>query len=75
MIEVIDVSKRYGKHLAVDRVSFKVDKGEVLGFLGPNGAGKTTVMNIIAGYIPMTGAELLSMALMLWKTATKSGAR
>ncbi|MGB4265563.1 MAG: ABC transporter ATP-binding protein, partial [Limnochordia bacterium] len=58
MIEVIDVSKRYGKHLAVDRVSFKVDKGEVLGFLGPNGAGKTTVMNIIAGYIPMTGGRV-----------------
>lgn len=58
MIEVIDVSKRYGKHLAVDRVSFKVDKGEVLGFLGPNGAGKSTVMNIIAGYIPMTAGKV-----------------
>jgi len=58
MIEVMDVSKRYGKHLAVDRVNFKVDKGEVLGFLGPNGAGKTTVMNIIAGYIPMTEGKV-----------------
>ena len=58
MIEVIDVSKRYGKHLAVDRVSFTVDKGEVLGLLGPNGAGKSTVMNIIAGYIPMTEGKV-----------------
>ena len=54
MIEVIDVTKRYGQHLAVDGVSFKVNKGEILGFLGPNGAGKSTTMNIIAGYISMT---------------------
>lgn len=54
MIEVVDVTKRYGQHLALDRVSFKVDKGEILGFLGPNGAGKSTTMNIIAGYLPMT---------------------
>lgn len=54
MIEVVDVTKRYGQHLALDRVSFKVDKGEILGFLGPNGAGKSTTMNIIAGYLPLT---------------------
>lgn len=51
MIEVKDLVKRYGTHLAVDHLSFTVDKGEIVGFLGPNGAGKSTTMNIITGYI------------------------
>ena len=54
MIEVINLTKRYGQHLAVDKLSFSVQKGEILGFLGPNGAGKTTTMNIITGYISAT---------------------
>ncbi len=54
MIQVIDVTKRYGQHIAVDHINFTVDKGEILGFLGPNGAGKTTTMNIITGYISAT---------------------
>lgn len=54
MIQVIDVTKRYGQHVAVNHVNFTVDKGEILGFLGPNGAGKTTTMNIITGYISAT---------------------
>lgn len=54
MIQVIDVTKRYGQHVAVDHINFTVDKGEILGFLGPNGAGKTTTMNIITGYISAT---------------------
>lgn len=54
MIEVKNLSKRYGNHLAVDNLSFTVEKGQVLGFLGPNGAGKTTTMNIITGYISAT---------------------
>ncbi|MBM7582511.1 ABC-2 type transport system ATP-binding protein [Caldicoprobacter guelmensis] len=54
MIQVIDVTKRYGQHVAVDHVNFTVEKGEILGFLGPNGAGKTTTMNIITGYISAT---------------------
>ncbi|MBL8863575.1 MAG: ATP-binding cassette domain-containing protein [Planctomycetes bacterium] len=48
MIRVTDVSKRYGEHLAVDRVSFTVSPGEVVGFLGPNGAGKSTILRILA---------------------------
>lgn len=48
------MTKRYGQHIAVDNVSFTVDKGEILGFLGPNGAGKTTTMNIITGYLSAT---------------------
>jgi ABC-2 type transport system ATP-binding protein len=52
MIEVQHLTKRYGPFTAVDDVSFKVEKGEILGFLGPNGAGKTTTMRVITGYMP-----------------------
>ena len=54
MIEVQHLSKRYGRVTAVDDVSFKVERGEILGFLGPNGAGKTTTMRILTGYMPAT---------------------
>ncbi|HEV3279511.1 MAG TPA: ABC transporter ATP-binding protein [Terriglobia bacterium] len=54
MIEVEQLSKRYGPTRAVTDVSFRVEKGEVLGFLGPNGAGKTTTMRVITGYLPPT---------------------
>ncbi len=54
MIQVQNVTKRYGQHVAVDDVSFEVKKGEILGFLGPNGAGKSTTMNILTGYISAT---------------------
>jgi ABC-2 type transport system ATP-binding protein len=54
LIQVENVSKRYGRHLAVDRMSFTVEKDEILGFLGPNGAGKSTTMNIITGYLSAT---------------------
>jgi len=52
MIEVQNLTKRYGPTLAVSDVSFEAQKGEVLGFLGPNGAGKTTTMRVITGYLP-----------------------
>ncbi len=55
MIEVQDLSKSYGEKTAVDRISFSVNKGEILGFLGPNGAGKTTTMRVLTGYLPATG--------------------
>lgn len=51
MIEVTDLTKRYGDHVAVDHLSFQVEKGQIYGFLGPNGAGKSTTMNIITGYL------------------------
>ena len=54
MIEVQNLTKRYGPTLAVSDVSFAVEKGEILGFLGPNGAGKTTTMRVITGYLPPT---------------------
>ena len=54
MIEVFNLTKRYGRHTAVDGISFRVNKGEILGFLGPNGAGKTTTMRILTCYLPAT---------------------
>ncbi len=54
MIEVSSLTKRYGRHTAVDGISFSVQKGEILGFLGPNGAGKTTTMRILTCYLPAT---------------------
>ncbi len=54
MIEVKNLVKCYGNHTAVNNLSFRVEKGQVLGFLGPNGAGKSTTMNIITGYISPT---------------------
>lgn len=57
-IEVSDVSKIYGKQLALNDVSFRVDKGNIVGFLGPNGAGKSTMMKIISCYIPQTKGEV-----------------
>jgi ABC-2 type transport system ATP-binding protein len=58
MIEVENLSKRYGPTLAVSGVSFNVQKGEVLGFLGPNGAGKTTTMRVITGFFPPTSGRV-----------------
>jgi ABC-2 type transport system ATP-binding protein len=54
MIEVENLTKRYGPTLAVSDVTFEVQNGEILGFLGPNGAGKTTTMRVITGYLPPT---------------------
>ncbi len=52
MIEVEGLTKRYGDLVAVRNVSFRIERGEVVGFLGPNGAGKTTAMRMITGYLP-----------------------
>jgi ABC-2 type transport system ATP-binding protein len=54
MIEVQDLTKYYGPHLAVSRLDFQVAAGEIVGFLGPNGAGKTTTLKILAGFLPPT---------------------
>ena len=54
MIEVKNLVKKYGDHVAVDHLNFTVEKGQILGFLGPNGAGKSTTMNMLTGYISMT---------------------
>lgn len=54
MVEVRNLTKRYGANLAVDQVSFTIEEGSIVGFLGPNGAGKSTTMNIITGYLSAT---------------------
>ena len=56
-IEVRSLLKEYGEQKAVNNISFKVEKGEIVGFLGPNGAGKSTTMKIITGYLQQTGGE------------------
>ena len=58
MIQVSNLSKKYGSHVAVDNVSFTVNDGEILGFLGPNGAGKSTTMNIVTGYLSATSGNV-----------------
>jgi ABC-2 type transport system ATP-binding protein len=58
MIEVRNLTKRYGDLVAVDHVSFTAQKGEIVGFLGPNGAGKTTTMRIITGFLPATSGTV-----------------
>ena len=59
MIEVKNLVKQYGDHVAVDHLSFTVEKGQIYGFLGPNGAGKSTTMNIMTGYLSATKGEVL----------------
>src|SRR6266566_8651536 len=54
IIEVENLTKRYAGHAAVDRITFAVQRGEIVGFLGPNGAGKSTTMRILACYLPAT---------------------
>src|SRR5947199_7925367 len=54
MIKVEGLTKRYARHIAVDHISFEVEKGQIVGFLGPNGAGKTTTMRMLTCYMPPT---------------------
>jgi branched-chain amino acid transport system ATP-binding protein len=59
ILEVKEVTKAFGGLLAVDRLSFNVNKGEILGIIGPNGAGKTTVLNTISGFFPPTSGQII----------------
>ena len=54
MIEISNLSKSYGRHKAVDQISFEVTRGEIVGFLGPNGAGKSTTLKMLTGFLPPT---------------------
>lgn len=58
MIEVENLVKKYGNHIAVDHLSFHVEKGQIYGFLGPNGAGKSTTMNMMTGYLAASGGTI-----------------
>ena len=59
MIEVKNVTKKYGKFIAIDDISFTVNDGEIIGLLGPNGAGKSTTMNMITGFIEPTDGQII----------------
>ena len=59
MIEVKNVTKKYGKFIAVDNISFTIKEGEIIGLLGPNGAGKSTTMNMLTGFIEQTEGEII----------------
>ena len=58
MIEINNLVKKYGEHVAVDHLSLTVEPGKIYGFLGPNGAGKSTTMNIITGYLGATSGTV-----------------
>src|SRR5664279_2385205 len=58
-IEVENVTKFYGSEQALDKVSFRIDKGEIAGFIGPNGAGKTTMMKILTGILPYNSGKVV----------------
>jgi len=62
MIEVAQLTRRFGSLVAVDDISFSLEKGEVVGFLGPNGAGKTTTMRILSGFMPASSAGRVVVA-------------
>ena len=59
MIEVKNLTKNYGSHVAVDDISFSIAEGEIIGFLGPNGAGKSTTMNMLTGYLSATAGDIV----------------
>ena len=59
MIQIENVTKKYGNFTAVNNISFKIEEGEIVGFLGPNGAGKSTTMNMIAGFIEPSSGRIL----------------
>ena len=68
-IEVKNLLKVYGEQKAVNNISFKVDKGEIVGFLGPNGAGKSTTMKIITGYLQQDSGEAFVCECQCYKRA------
>lgn len=72
MIEVRNLTKKYGDHFAVQDISFSLEKGKIYGLLGPNGAGKSTTMNIITGYIAATSGEVIIEGHDIFKEAEEA---
>ncbi|MBQ3791502.1 MAG: ABC transporter ATP-binding protein, partial [Clostridia bacterium] len=72
MIEVENLTKKYGAHLAVDHISFTISPGHVYGFLGPNGAGKSTTMNMITGCLAPTEGRVLINGMDILEQARKA---
>jgi ABC-2 type transport system ATP-binding protein len=75
MIDVKNLTKVYGNFIAVRNVSFKADRGQILGFLGPNGAGKTTTMRIITGFMPATSGTVLIDGLDIFSQSLEARRR
>ena len=75
MIEVKNITKKYGSFTAVDNISFKIEEGEIIGLLGPNGAGKSTTMNMITGYIEPTEGEIIVNGYDISKKTKKAKAQ
>ena len=70
MIECEGLTKRFGHFTAVDRVSFKVERGSIFGFLGPNGSGKSTVIRLLCGLLaPSSGAATVALPAVVSKIA------
>lgn len=72
MIEVRNLTKKYGDHFAVQDISFSLEKGKIYGLLGPNGAGKSTTMNIMIGYIAATSGEVIIEGHDIFKEAEEA---
>ena len=72
MIQVENISKKYGNFIAVDNISFEIDEGEIVGFLGPNGAGKSTTMNMITGFIEPSKGRIIIDGYDISKKAKKA---
>ncbi len=75
MIEVKNLTKVYGNLVAVNDVSFKAERGQILGFLGPNGAGKTTTMRIITGFMPATSGTVIIDGLDIFSQSLEARRR
>ena len=72
MIEVRNLTKKYGDHFAVQDISFSLEKGKIYGLLGPNGAGKSTTMNIMTGYNAATSGEVIIEGHDIFKEAEEA---
>ena len=75
MIEVKNLTKRYGDNVAVNDISFTVEKGKIYGFLGPNGAGKSTTMNIITGCLAASEGTVEIDGLDIFEDAKEAKAK
>ena len=72
MIEVKNVTKKYGSFTAVDNISFEIKEGEIIGLLGPNGAGKSTTMNMLTGFIEQTEGDIIIDGYNMLKRSKKA---
>ena len=72
MIQVENITKKYGSFTAVNNINFEIDEGEIVGFLGPNGAGKSTTMNMITGFIEPTSGRIIVDGYDIYKKPRKA---